>query len=147
MSLDDPGILRRADERPDDASAQIAAAYACDRAGDEARAATYYDAAWRLGLPSDIDRVGFMLGYGSTLKNVGRLEESEAVLRQALTLAPDHRALRLFLALTLEKKGRSAEALAEAIDVVLTQTPHTPDIQRFARALSEYVADLRQRPS
>ena len=41
-----------------------------------------------------------MLGFGSTLRNVGELEESEKVLREAVTRYPDDAALRVFLALT-----------------------------------------------
>ena len=144
MGSDPSDAIARANQRPEDVAAQIDAAYACDRLGDEAAAVRFYDAAWRLRLPADADHIGFMLGYGSTLKNVGRLSESVSILRQAIALEPSHRGLRLFLALTLERMGRSREALAEAIAVALTFTAAAPDIGQYSRALSEYVALLIQ---
>jgi tetratricopeptide (TPR) repeat protein len=129
------------------ARSHIEAAYACDRVGDEAEAAVHYEAAWRLGLPADVDRAGFLLGFGSTLKNVGRLDESEAILRQAIASAPDNLALELFLALTLEQRGKTAEALARAIEVCLVMTTRpAPEVARYARALAEYVEELRREP-
>lgn len=130
-------LIAAAERAPDDVDAQVRAAYACDRNGDEARAVTFYDAAWRLGV-TGTERSGFLLGYGSTLKNVGRLDESETILRLAIAEAPDDRALRLFLALTLHAAARHDEALASALEVGLMLAPAAPDIARFERALSEY---------
>lgn len=138
----DPAILQRAAEHPADFEAQVSAAYACDRAGHETRAIGYYEAARRLGFPEGFDRAGFLLGYGSTLKNVGRLEESEAVLRSELASSTEGGALGLFLALTLHARGRSNEALAQAIEVCL-QHP-SASVARYQRALASYVAELRR---
>lgn len=137
----DLALLERAARNPHDFHAQVEAAYACDRAGHETRAIVFYEAARRLGFPEGFDRTGFLLGLGSTLKNVGRLAESESVLRDAMTSAPEAHALRLFLALTLQAQGRHAEALAEAIEVCL-ESP-SPSVARYARALREYLGELR----
>lgn len=135
--------IATAEQNPADVAAQIEAAYACDRHGDEHRAATFYEAAWRLGVNApQFDRAGFLLGFGSTLKNVGRIDESEAILRTAIREFPADRALPVFLALTLHAGHRHHEALATAIETIVALSPVAPDIQRFARALAEYAAEL-----
>ena len=123
---------------------EIAAAYALDRAGREAEAVVHYDAAYRMGGPAS-DRGGFLLGYGSTLRNVGRLEESLAVLTAATVELPDDQALRCFLALTLHSLGRHAEAMATMLDVALALRAGSPSITRYARALGEYRDELAPR--
>lgn len=139
----DPTLLRRAAELPESFEAQVEAAYACDRAGHEERAIRYYEAALGLGFPDGFDRSGFMLGLGSTLKNVGRLTESEAVLRRELASASEGGALGLFLALTLHAQGRFDEALAQAFEVCLRHP--SPSVTRYRRALESYQAELRAR--
>ena len=125
-----------------DVSVHIAAAYANDRAGDEAAAIGHYDAAWRLGLPSG-ERKRFQLGYGSTLRNVGRIAESVAILQSASAEFPGDRALVAFLALALHAAGRPAEAMALLLDVALSLADHAPDLAVYSRALGEYRDHLR----
>src|SRR5216117_481264 len=55
-----------------------------DSAGREAEAVVEYRAAFEAGI-NDEDLPGAFLGFGSTLRNVGELEESERVLRDAVT--------------------------------------------------------------
>ena len=62
--------------------ARIAAAFAADRIGDERAAIVHYDAAWALGVPEDVRR-RFLVGYGSTLRNVGRADDAVALLSEA----------------------------------------------------------------
>ena len=126
------------------ADEEAAAAYALDREGREAEAAERYDAAFRLGGPSS-DRAGFLLGYGSTLRNVGRLDESLAVLRAATAEFPDDQALRCFLALTLHDVGRHGEALVTLLDVALALRAGSPSLGRYARALGAYRDELSGR--
>jgi hypothetical protein len=120
---------------------EVAAAYALDRVGREAEAVVHYDAAYRMGGPSS-DRGGFLLGYGSTLRNVGRLEDSLEVLTAATAELPDDQALRCFLALTLHGLGRHAEAMATMLEVALALRDGSPSISRYSRALGEYRAEL-----
>ena len=124
---------------------EVAAAYAHDREGREHEAVVHYDAAYRMGGPAD-DRAGFLLGYGSTLRNVGRLDDSLAVLRAAVVDFPEHHAMRCFLALTLHSLGRHAEALATALDVILGLRAAGPSVATFARALGEYRDELLRPP-
>jgi selenoprotein W-related protein len=111
----------------------IALAYACDREGREAEAVVHYDRAFALGVPEPARR-GFLVGYGSTLRNVGRLRESERILRGALEAYPGDRALAAFLALTLGSAGRTSAALVAALDAMA--------VAEYARALASYREEL-----
>ncbi|HVH45474.1 MAG TPA: tetratricopeptide repeat protein [Labilithrix sp.] len=135
-------LIATAHARPDDVSAQIAAAYACDRAGDEARAIAYYDSAWRLGVPS-LERADFIIGYGSTLRNVGRTDEALRVLADLLRDEPDNHAARCFYGLALHSAGRDAVALAELLEVVLSLQGASQHITSYRRALAAYCEELR----
>jgi Flp pilus assembly protein TadD len=128
-----------ADQARDDVRLQAAAAYACDRVGREHDAVRYYTRAWELGGPDD-DRAGFMLGYGSTLRNVGRHDDSIGILGQAVLEHPHHAALRAFLALSLHAAGHHALALATMLEAGLAAAPTAFDPYR--RALGDYLAEL-----
>jgi tetratricopeptide (TPR) repeat protein len=138
-------LCLEADEAPTDLKKQLAAAYACDREGDEARAVIYYDIAWKLGLPDD-ERLIFIIGYGSTLKNVGRLDESERMLRQAILEAPNNKAIPAFLALTLHAMNRNGEAIAVLLDSLLSFARQDENLADYGRALGEYRDMLRGVP-
>jgi hypothetical protein len=131
-------IREVADADAEDVRAQIAAAYACDGAGFEADAAVYYDLAWRLGVP-DHERHDFLVGYGSTLRNVGRLDESMMILRVATDEFPGDLAPPAFLALTLNSAGKHDEAVALLLEALVASDG--PGVARFSRALRSY-ADL-----
>jgi hypothetical protein len=111
-------------------------------------AVNYYERAWALGVPP-ADLPTFLLGFGSTLRNVGRAEETVARLTEATVEYPDNAALRAFLALALHSAGRTDLALAAMLQVALQVTrPH--GFGPYSRALAEYQAELSaaaQRPS
>jgi tetratricopeptide (TPR) repeat protein len=143
MSLD--AICREADAQTDDVEAQMAAAGACDNGGEERRAVVYYDRAARLGVPPGRRRE-FLVGYGSTLKNVGRVDESLAVLRALGREYPDDRAIASFVALSLHAAGRPDEAIAALLDVALSFSDVAPELTRYRRALT-YYRDALLRPA
>ncbi|HEY1551692.1 MAG TPA: tetratricopeptide repeat protein [Kofleriaceae bacterium] len=126
---------RRAGELPGDLEAQRAAAYACDRDGLEADAVGYYDAAYRLGARD----AEFLVGYGSTLKNNGRLDESLAILGDAEAHPTVARAARAFRALTLHRAGESDAAVAVLIRLVAEL-----DTPRYRPALESYAEELER---
>ncbi|HEY5926212.1 MAG TPA: tetratricopeptide repeat protein [Kofleriaceae bacterium] len=118
----------------------IAYAYAHDREGDEHGAIKFYDAAYRLGVP-DEKRRRFLVGYGSTLRNVGRSEEAVAILGQAIADDPGYPAYVPFLALALADAGHPKAALATMLGAVLDVA--RPDaLDGFERALGEYHQEL-----
>lgn len=135
-------IVGAARNRPEDVAAQIAAAYACDRSGDEALAIGFYDAAWRLGVHG-AERSDFVIGYGSTLRNVGRVDEAVRVLSELLDSDPANHAARCFYGLALHSAGRESLALAELLDVALALRQESPHLTKYCRALATYRTALR----
>jgi tetratricopeptide (TPR) repeat protein len=135
-------LCGKARARPLDARAQIDAAYACDRDGAEEEAVVFYDAAWKLGVPPE-QRAEFLIGYGSTLKNVGRFDESLRILGQAITDGSFPNAARAFLALTLHASGRSSEAVAELSSLLLEVGEQDAGLTRYRKSLSRYAGKLR----
>ena len=140
--MSDDEAISEARARPFDAAAQIAAAYACDRAGDEERAVGFYDATWRLGVPK-AERADLVIGYGSTLRNVGRVDESISVLAELLAQEPENHAARCFHALALHSAGRGARAVAELLEVVVALRTASTHVTKYERALSLYAGALR----
>jgi predicted Zn-dependent protease len=120
--------------------ALIAAAYEHDAAGREREAIRYYDEAYRLGIPP-AHRRRFLVGYGSTLRNVHRVDDSVAILAQAIADDPDYPAFQAFLALALLDAGHAKAALAAMLGCALEAA--RPDaFDRYERALSEYHREL-----
>ena len=112
-----------------------------DSAGREAEAIPHYERALELGLPDELVP-GALLQLGSSLRNVGRLDDALAVLEDGVARFPDHAALRLFRALALASAGREREALADVLDLARTRID-APEIRRYARSLEHYTRDLR----
>lgn len=121
---------------PDEVGAQLEAAYGLDRAGFEQRALQHYEAARRLSVPLS-ERRHFTVGYGSTLRNVGRHEEAIAVFSQAAASDPGHPAYTAFLALALNSAGRPRAALAMMLGCAL-DAARPGAFDGYERALSEY---------
>ncbi|MEW2521514.1 tetratricopeptide repeat protein [Actinacidiphila alni] len=121
---------------------EVGGAY--DTAGEEQTARGYYERALALGLDGDVLR-RCLCQYGSTLRWLGELDESLAVLDRARTEFPDSESVRVFRALTLNDAKRPDEALAELLTVV-TEHPEVTDLGRWAvglRGLAQWLADGR----
>lgn len=110
---------------------EVAGAY--DTAGLEGEAAVRYERALALGLNGD-DLRRCLCQYGSTLRWLGRLDESVAVLERARAQFPESDAVRVFLALTLAEAGRSDAAVAQLLTVI-TDHPDATDLGRYAVGL------------
>ena len=87
----------------------------------------------------------FFLGYGSTLRNVKRLDESRAVFEAAIAEWPDNSAFPAFLALTLLDMGQADRAVALLVDTLLVTGKDAPEIIRCSRSLGYYRDELRRR--
>ena len=118
----------------------IEKAYALDRVGDERGAIKHYDAAYKLGVPED-KRKRFLVGYGSTLRNVGRAEEAVAILAQAIVDYPDYPAFSAFLSLALADAGHPKAALATMLGCALDAS-RPGAFDGYERALGEYHHEL-----
>jgi tetratricopeptide (TPR) repeat protein len=128
---------------PDDVAAQIAAAYEHDRRGDEHGAIRFYERAWQLGVPEP-ERRGFLVGFGSTLRNVGRADDAVAILSEAVRDDPGYAPLQAFLALALFSAGHPRAALAAMLGVTL-EVARPGALDRFERALTHYHRELLER--
>jgi tetratricopeptide (TPR) repeat protein len=126
-------------DHPDDVWAHVEAAYAHDRLDLERQAIVHYDAAYRLGVPAD-ERRHFLVGFGSTLRNVGRADDAVAILAQAVAEDPDYPAFAAFLALALMSAGQPRVAVATLLGVVLDTARDRLD--GYDRALTEYQREL-----
>lgn len=114
----------------------IAEAYRYDREGREREAVRFYDEAYRLGVPAD-QRRRFLVGYGSTLRNVKRVDDAVGVLAQAIADDPSYPAYAAFLALALLDSGHPKEALAAMLGCVL-DVARPGSLDGYERALGEY---------
>jgi len=127
-------------ERPDDAQVAVQTAWVHDSLGLEDDAVGHYESAIAGDLPDD-DLRGAFLGYGSTLRALGRDDDSDRVLRQGIARFPDFRPLRVFHALTAYNLGRQRDAVEELLRV-LVETTSDPEILRYRRSLTAYADDL-----
>ncbi|WP_136707517.1 tetratricopeptide repeat protein [Agromyces sp. H66] len=130
-------------EHPDEPEVLYEVGGAYDTAGDEERALGYYERAMALGLEGDTLR-RCLLQYGSTLRNLGRNDESIAAFERARTEFPESDSLRVFHALTLHAAGRSDAAVATLLELVADRV-RTPELTRYEAAIrgnAAYLAEL-----
>lgn len=119
---------------------EIALAFAHDREGREREAIKHYDRAYQRGVPDALRRK-FLVGYGSTLRNVGRAEEAIALLAEAAAADPGYPAFAAFLALALMDGGHPRAALAAMLGCALDAVP--PELwDGYDRALAAYQQEL-----
>lgn len=120
---------------------EVGGAYDTD--GQEERAIGYYERALALGLDGELRR-RCLLQYGSTLRNLGRLEESLAVFDRAIAEHPSSVSLPVFRALTRHAQGRPNAAIADLLEAIADQL-NSPEIARYEAAIrgnAEYIRDL-----
>lgn len=121
---------------------EVGGAY--DTAGQEETARRYYERALALGLEGDTLR-RCLCQYASTLRWLGELDRSLAVLDQARELFANSDSVRVFRALTLNEARRPDEAVAELLTVI-TGHAEVTDLGRWApglRGLARWFADGR----
>jgi len=131
------------DEHPNDPRVLYELAGAYDTAGEEATALGFYERAMASGLAGDIRRRCY-LQYGSTLRNLGRIDESVAVFARARAEFPESVALGAFEALTFHAAGRPNTALASLLEL-LADHVDAPELDRYKPALrgnAEYLLSL-----
>jgi tetratricopeptide (TPR) repeat protein len=134
-------------QHPDNARVLYEVGGAHDTAGQEEQAVGYYERAIAAGLDGELAR-RWALQYGSTLRNLGRLDESLAVFARARSEHPDSPSLAAFEALTLHAAGRMDAAVAALLDVVADHVV-SEDLERYKPALrgnAEYLRELSGEP-
>lgn len=133
----------RAKALPDSARAAFDLAGAYDRLGREAEAAPAYEQVLKLGLDSlpEGDQARWHVQYGSTLKQIGQLEASHAVLSNGVLLFPEHGALPVFLAFTELAMGRRDAALTALLAGAAVSDPYGSRA-RYRRVITTYAAQM-----
>lgn len=133
---------RMLDHYRDDARVVFAYAGSLDSAGREHDAAAQYRRALDLGLPDEL-RSRMVVQYGSTLRNVGDLAGSVAVLEEGSAAFPDDLGIACFLALARNTAGQPDNALAGLIEALLLADSRGAGLfRRYQRSLAAYAADL-----
>ncbi|MGC9666905.1 tetratricopeptide repeat protein [Planosporangium sp. 12N6] len=114
-------------------------AAAFDSTGHSDRAIPLYREALDRGLTGERRRRA-VIQMASSLRNLGRAEESVALLTAELGAGSDHLddAVRAFLALALVDVGRDREAVSLALGAL---APHLP---RYQRSLANYARLLME---
>jgi tetratricopeptide (TPR) repeat protein len=115
-------------------------AWTCDVLDRAADALPYYEKAIALGLPPN-ELSGALIGLGSTLRSLGRLERSAGVLRSGQVQFSDNPEFAVFLALTLHAQGQAADALRLALDT-LCETTDDPGLTAYQRAIRHAASKL-----
>ncbi|PXY30412.1 hypothetical protein DI005_11580 [Prauserella sp. PE36] len=131
-------IDRLAAERPpEDAVALFERAGAFDSTGHPGQAVQLYRKALDHGLDGERRRRA-VIQLASSLRNLGEVDESVALLTAELDLTSDHLddAVRAFLALALADAGRGREAVSHALTAL---APHLP---RYQRSVANYAREL-----
>ncbi len=127
-------IERLAAELPPDSPVGVVErAGALDSTGHSDLAVPLYQQALDLGLTGERRRQA-VIQMASSLRNLGRADESVALLTDELNAGSDEldSAVRAFLALALVDVGREREAVSVAITALV---PHLP---RYQRSLANY---------
>lgn len=138
-------LLELVETHPEHAEALYHCAWAHDCMGLEQEAAPFYERALAHGLSGE-SRHGALLGLGSTYRCLGRPDQSEALLSQAIHEFPEQRVVRAFRALALHDQGKHGDALAEMLELLL-DTSEDATVQRYQRALRGYAEELKDRDS
>ena len=133
-------LLELRAERPEDPQVAVQTAWVHDSMGLEEEAVEHYEAALAGDL-TEAEARGAYLGLGSTLRTLGRDEDSDRIFREGVARFPDFPALRAFHAMTLYNLGRSQEAVRQLLEVLL-ETASDSSIDRYRRALAAYAEDL-----
>ncbi|SFI50732.1 Tetratricopeptide repeat-containing protein [Paenibacillus sp. UNC496MF] len=128
------------EEEPGNAEAWYQLAWVHDVMELEREAVPHYERALRCGLAGD-DRAGALLGLGSTLRTLGRYEQSLDLFDEAVREYPGRREFQTFRAMTLHNLNRHAEAMAILLSQ-LAETSGDSGIAAYGKAIGFYADKL-----
>ncbi|WP_159437296.1 tetratricopeptide repeat protein [Alicyclobacillus vulcanalis] len=127
-------------QHPSSARAKFELARALDYLGREAEAIPLYEEAVRLGLSAEYHAYA-LLQLGSSLRNVGRVDEAVQVLIDAQRRYPELPSISMFLGLSLYSQGNKSEALKIVMRAML-QYVQSSDIERYREAIISYIDEI-----
>lgn len=136
-------FLSALEDHPDDPEVLYEVGGSYDTDGQEEVAVTYYERALAIGLQGEMLRKCY-LQYGSTLRNLGRADESLAIFSDARREFPNSVSLGVFELLTLHAQGKRDAALAAAL-ILIADHVQTDEIKRYEpsiRGNAHYLANL-----
>ena len=131
------------DKNPENAKVWFEYAGAYDYLGREDKAVSLYRKILEIGidaLPPE-DRPGFYVQYGSTLRNLGKLDEAQDIFQKGIETYPHFSALKLFKALNDYSKGINLEACKAFLESML-KNPPDESVRRYMRSLKWYFDNL-----
>ncbi len=148
---DDPEAVERgiaflreqAEANLDDADAWFRYGGALDYSDREAEAMVAYQRVFDLGidrLPGE-DQPRLIIQAGSTLRNLGRLDEARTLLERGRRGFPGIAAIAVFLALVEVSAGNDRQAVHLLFEALLA--PDDGSIADYHRALAWYAGDIR----
>lgn len=130
-------------EHPDNPRLLYEVGGSYDTAGQERTAVDFYTRALELGLGGELRR-RCLLQYASTLRNLGRVDESLGMFDRAIAEFPDSPSLPVFKALTLHASDRANAGFALLLTTIADHLD-SPEIARYEasiRANAEYIHGL-----
>jgi tetratricopeptide (TPR) repeat protein len=133
-------LLELAAAYPKDAEITFQTAVVHDNLGLERESIPFYTRALAHGL-SGPDRARAYLGLGSTYRGLGEYQLAEETLRRGVSEFPQHRALQVFLAMTLYNAQQHREAM-ELLLTNLMETTADETLQYFKRPIVYYASHL-----
>lgn len=131
------------EEQPDNAEVLYEVGGAYDTDGQEGVAATFYQRAIDAGLGGKWLRQCY-LQYGSTLRNLGRFDESLALFDEGIRAFPESESLAIFRSLTLHAMGKPNAAYGAVLEMIADRF-RTDEVLRYEAALrgnAAYVSSL-----
>ncbi|WP_339291308.1 tetratricopeptide repeat protein [Paenibacillus sp. FSL E2-0201] len=135
-------LLELYEQNSNDAELLYQLAWTHDVLGLEREAVPFYEKSLTLGLPSE-QRVGALLGLGSTFRTLGEYENSKAILEQAIHEYPENKEFPVFLAMTLHNLGDHSLAMGMLLKL-LADTSGDEGIRSYSKAISYYSDKLEQ---
>jgi tetratricopeptide (TPR) repeat protein len=135
-------LLELYEQNSNDAELLYQLAWTHDVLGLEREAVPFYVKSLTLGLSSE-QRVGALLGLGSTYRTLGEYENSKLILEQAVHEYPENKEFPVFLAMTLHNLGDHSLAMGILLKL-LAETSADEGIRSYSKAISFYSDKLEQ---
>ncbi|GAB3808306.1 tetratricopeptide repeat protein [Virgibacillus kimchii] len=133
-------LMKLTGDFPNDAKINYQCAVSFDLIGEEMKAIPFYKKAIKLGLPPKELEEAY-LGLGSSLRALGRYEQSKRILQEAMVLFPESHAIQVFYAMTLynlKEHEKSIELLLGCI----AETSEDTKINQYKKAIRFYADKL-----
>jgi tetratricopeptide (TPR) repeat protein len=125
---------------PKSARAKFELANVYDYLGKEQEAIPLYEKAIQMGLTSEYEAYA-LLQLGSSLRNVGRVDDAIRILSDAEKRYPELPSITMFLGMAMHDSDRHSEALRTVLTAMLRHLK-TSDIERYGIGINNYIKDI-----